>query len=75
MDPLGYLYSIHMPNMAKKAEQEVDPTKQEVGLDLGNGAFLSKMDKDFDPLGYLLNINVSNMAEQEVGSNLGHIAS
>ena len=38
LGPLGYIYSIHVPNMAEKAEQEVGFVKQEVGSYLGNGA-------------------------------------
>ena len=62
-----------MPNMAKKAKQEVDSAKQEVRLYLGNSASWSKTDKHLDPLGYLVKINTPNMAEkakQQVGSCL-----
>ena len=37
MDPLGYLVSIHTPNMADKAKQEIGYAKQEVVLYLGKG--------------------------------------
>ena len=85
MGLLGYIVSIHTPNMAKKVNQEVGHAKQEVGLYLRNGVLSRKTDENLDPLGYLVSIHTPNMAKkaeqevnfakQEVGSYLGNGAS
>ena len=46
LGPLGYTYSIHMPNMAEKAKHEVGSAKQEVGSYLKNSVSLSEMDEN-----------------------------
>ena len=56
--------------MAKKAEQEVNFAKQEVGSYLRNGVSYSKTDENLGPLGYIYSIHIPNMAKnakQEVG--------
>ena len=48
MDPPA-VYSIHMPNMAEKAKQEVGFAKREIRSYLGNGSVVERNGRKFGP--------------------------
>ena len=79
LGPLGYIYSTHMPNMAKNIYtaylcpiRSKMPNrnfifgfaKQEVGLYLGNGVSQSKTDENLGTRGYIYSIYMPNKTKK-----------